>query len=315
MTSAFIRPSHIPLPTHEQTPRYVFTPYPAIFNYEYLHGLFKNLSMHSVTAIEYVCTSSWKLQQRRMDDDMLFCVIRGAGTIWIEGRKHDLKAGDCAHMPRGKPQAAVADSINPWTFISIHYTTRLFESLSLHEILQFPDVFTLKVEQIAMLKEACREYALRPLGWERTLEALVTTQLLRLMREAGTHCLKPFESGQIQDLWRLLPALELIRNQMREPLSVPDLSRKCNLSTAQFRRIFTRTMDVSPIQYIRRIRMEKACRLLRETQDTVEAISAKVGYMEVASFANSFRQLMGLSPGRYRHSKMASKSGRAPVYI
>ena len=49
-----------------------------------------------------------------------------------------------------------------------------------------------------------------------------------------------------------------------------------------------------------KIRMEKALKLLSETEDTVEVISEKVGYMSVKTFRRTFKKIYGFTPSMYR---------------
>jgi transcriptional regulator GlxA family with amidase domain len=151
-----------------------------------------------------------------------------------------------------------------------------------------------------MFRDACREYALKPAGHERGLEALVVRLLFHLIREHGDRLNPRANEARLADLRRLLPALEAMGKDLSKAVFIPDLARRAGFSEAQFRRVFQRTMGVSPVQHLRRIRMEHACQLLRRTDRTVESIASSVGYTEPAFFAHSFKKLIGTSPGRYR---------------
>ena len=61
-------------------------------------------------------------------------------------------------------------------------------------------------------------------------------------------------------------------------------------------------MGMLPVQYQRQLRIERARQLLRQTNQTVAAIAAEVGYAETAFFAHTFKKLVGLAPGQYRQS-------------
>jgi transcriptional regulator GlxA family with amidase domain len=163
----------------------------------------------------------------------------------------------------------------------------------------FPDRFRLGLAHplVALAREATREYALRPRGWRRGLEALATRLLLGLLREfPGAPAAAPAHPA----LARVAPALEAMRSTLASPLSVPALARRCGLSQAQFRRLFTQVVGCSPVAHLRRLRVAEACRLLRGTGDTVERIAGMVGYAETSYFAAMFRAEMGMPPGAFR---------------
>jgi transcriptional regulator GlxA family with amidase domain len=106
----------------------------------------------------------------------------------------------------------------------------------------------------------------------------------------------------MDDLKRLMPALELMEKELSEPIPVSRLAQAVGYSEVQFRRIFERMMGKTPVQHLRQIRIEEACRLLRRTSQTLESISSEVGYQEPAFFAHTFKKIMGISPGEYRRS-------------
>ncbi len=281
-----------------------FEPYPAFSGEPWLAQLLERSAVRNVTAIWFQCFPPWKMAERRVADDMFFYITHGCGTAWIEGREAELRPGICAHFRRGIRHAAAHDPRHPLQVISLHYTAAVFASLTLPELLRFPDTFDLTADQPAamMLQEACREYTLRPAGYQRGLEALTLRLLLRLIERHGAGRMRETHEVRLADLHRLLPALERIRGALDQPIFIPDLARRVGFSEAQFRRVFRRTMGVAPIQYLRRIRLEHACHLLRQTDLTVEAISAAVGYAEPAFFAHTFKRLIGLPPGQYRRT-------------
>ncbi len=272
---------------------------------DWLSRLMEQITVRSVTAMWHQCVPRWRMQERRVADDMLFYITQGTGHATVEDRTFPLRPGVCAHFRRSARQAATHDPRNPIHVISLHYTASVFESITLPELLKFPSTFDLRGDRQsdAMFREACREYALRPPGWERGLEALTLRILLRLIREHGENLSLDAQESKVADLRRLLPSLEMIRKNLGIPIFIPALARHTGFSEAQFRRVFSRTMGATPVHYLRRVRMEHACTLLRETDQTVERIAGEVGYAEPAFFAHSFKKLIGVSPGKYRHSR------------
>lgn len=291
-------------PTPLNVPRLNFEPFPPISNEAWLSRLMERITVRGVTAIHHRCTTLWRMAERRVGDDMLFYITQGRGKALIEGRECALTPGVAASFRRGTPHSATTDPRNPIHVISLHYTATVFGTLTLPELLRFPDSFLLADDKRvdAMFHEACREYALRPAGHERGLEALTLRILLHLIRHHGAFLENRPPELKLADLRRLLPAVEKIRGELREPAVIPDLARAAGLSEAQFRRVFHRTMGVSPVQYQRRVRMERACELLRHTDQKIEKIAEEVGYVEPAFFAHTFKRLIGVTPGRYRRT-------------
>lgn len=269
---------------------------------EWLEALLERIAVERVTAVHHACAPTWEMAPRRVGDDMFFYVTGGRGWATIEGRRMDLAAGVCAHFRRGELHAAGHDPRRPLRVAALHYTARLFDSLTMPRALGFPDAFDLRNDRAAdaLFREACREYAERPLGHARGLEALTTRLLLHLARGHGEEMSLPGRRPGIGDLRRLLPALDAMQRRYPEPVTVAAYARLAALSEPQFRRVFARAMGISPVRHLARLRMERACWLLRHTSRTVEAISNDVGYAEPAFFARVFRREMGVTPGAYR---------------
>ena len=82
---------------------------------------------------------------------------------------------------------------------------------------------------------------------------------------------------------------------------------RSGLAERTFKRRFTDATGVSPLTYVQRIRIEEAKRRLERTEDSVEAVSRRVGYEDAAFFRRLFKRLTGLAPGVYR------RRFRAPV--
>ncbi len=87
-------------------------------------------------------------------------------------------------------------------------------------------------------------------------------------------------------------------------LSVEVLCNYLNVSAAYFSTIFKRETGQNFVMYLTNIRMEAALELLNNTQDKTYVISAKVGYVEPNYFSYVFKKKFGMSPSKYRTSKV-----------
>jgi transcriptional regulator GlxA family with amidase domain len=81
---------------------------------------------------------------------------------------------------------------------------------------------------------------------------------------------------------------------------VEEMVRRSGLAERTFKRRFTETTGLSPIDYVQRLRVEDAKRRLERTEAPVEEIGWRVGYEDAAFFRRLFKRVTGLSPGAYR---------------
>ncbi|WP_040948251.1 AraC family transcriptional regulator [Gorillibacterium massiliense] len=95
-------------------------------------------------------------------------------------------------------------------------------------------------------------------------------------------------------------AVDYIHANYEKMISLELLSDRLDVSKYHFLRIFTSAVGVSPSDYVNRVRIEQAIRLLRETDISVERIAEQVGYSGGSYFIKVFRKMTGRTPGSFR---------------
>ena len=291
---------YLPEPTYTTRAKQEYPAYQSTLAPE-IASIFEVLRVRHVTAIYYECSPEYEMPPRRIGDDMFYFVVQGEGEIIVEDRVTKIASGEVAHFPRGVLHAAYTQRRNPFHVIALHYDGRVHESLTLPQLLRFPDVARVGLDSpfYEMLMVACREYALRPPGWQRGLEALGVRLLLNYVREfIGSDNI--IHQSRWRELRRVLPALELMRANLHRAIAIDELASACHLSQVHFRRVFARVMNATPNDYLRRLRLEEAAQLLRRSDETIDAVASRVGYSDPSYFAQSFKAMMGLPPGKYR---------------
>ena len=83
-------------------------------------------------------------------------------------------------------------------------------------------------------------------------------------------------------------------------LRVAALAEDFGTSEVYFRREFKKFYDCTPIEYIKKRRIELACQLLTETGMSVKDISSYLSFEDEFYFSGLFRRKMGISPTQYR---------------
>lgn len=94
--------------------------------------------------------------------------------------------------------------------------------------------------------------------------------------------------------------IEHVGAHFARKLTLDELSEVACLSSSHLEHLFHTSVGVSPLQYVRRYRLDVAMRLLEETDLPVSAVAAKVGYGDPFYFSRAFRQAEGMSPSHYR---------------
>lgn len=90
-------------------------------------------------------------------------------------------------------------------------------------------------------------------------------------------------------------------NFSRTDFSASEAAEAVHLSRNYFLKIFKEEQGISFWDYVTQMRMEKAKKLLKTTEETVYSISKEVGYESQYHFSRKFKNLCGVSPNEYRN--------------
>jgi len=99
----------------------------------------------------------------------------------------------------------------------------------------------------------------------------------------------------------LQPALEYIANNYMHPISLDTLANISAMSKYYFIRLFSKTFGMTPIEYINKVRMDRACDLLASEEDMrILEIALAVGFNDLSYFNRLFKRIVGIPPAKYR---------------
>ncbi|MDH3981367.1 MAG: AraC family transcriptional regulator [Kiritimatiellaceae bacterium] len=82
--------------------------------------------------------------------------------------------------------------------------------------------------------------------------------------------------------------------------TLTEMTEHCGIQRTQLNKIFQKLTGSTPMEYLFRIRMERAKTLLRETDIKIIDIAFECGYGTSQYFANTFKQATGVTPSQYR---------------
>lgn len=94
--------------------------------------------------------------------------------------------------------------------------------------------------------------------------------------------------------------VEHIHQKYGEPLSVAGLAELALVSVRQLERKFVAAFAVTPKQYLLKVRVSAACRMLAGGATSLADIAADCGFYDQSAFTRYFHQLMGVTPMQFR---------------
>lgn len=134
--------------------------------------------------------------------------------------------------------------------------------------------------------------SIRPLMAFKSLDSLRDYLIRQLEPLKVTLDAQP-RSSAIQE------ASTYINQHYSEPISLRELADLHYMNYTYFSELFKKEMGITVSQYITRVRMRHAIRLLRDPSATLSSIAASVGYNSTKTFIQSFKKYTGFSPRKF----------------
>lgn len=103
-----------------------------------------------------------------------------------------------------------------------------------------------------------------------------------------------------EDLVLLRRVRDRIDREYAEPLDVQQLAQGVHLSAGHLSRRFRKEFGETPYSYLMTRRVERAMTLLRMTESSVTDVCMDVGFSSLGTFSTRFKELVGVTPSRYR---------------
>ncbi|WP_372527973.1 AraC family transcriptional regulator [Piscinibacter sp.] len=94
--------------------------------------------------------------------------------------------------------------------------------------------------------------------------------------------------------------VDRITGDVAKPLSASDLAAELGMSESRFSRFFRRATGNTFTDFVNRVRVNRACQLLMETDRQVTHICYEVGFNNVANFNRRFLEIKGMTPTEFR---------------
>lgn len=235
----------------------------------------------------------------------------GGGIFFSDGELFPFCARDVSIIFKNQLHIAQSDSSNmsKWDFISL-VPELLLAELNLEEInniisvlsssTNFPNILSHSLYPMISqtVLSLIGELNNKKPGFKSYVKALVWQLFIELKRITNSLANQaPLLKTNIQ---ALAPALEFISNNYMNKIEIAALEGLCHTSDRNLRRLFVKSLNLSPQLYIIKFRIHMASSLLRTTNNSILMISSSVGFSSLSSFNRQFKKLMGVSPRCFR---------------
>lgn len=110
---------------------------------------------------------------------------------------------------------------------------------------------------------------------------------------------------------RIQIVIALMTDSLCQDIPLEEVAQRLNLSTSRLRHLFKAETGMTPAQYCRALKMQRAKELIETTFLNMKEIMSHVGIKSKNSFIRDFKKINGLTPTRYRaqHLKIRATWG------
>jgi AraC family transcriptional regulator len=122
--------------------------------------------------------------------------------------------------------------------------------------------------------------------------------VLEILAEVSRHRVHP---ERTPPRW-LLRARDLLQARFTEDLTLNEIGTEVGVHPVHLARVFRRQFNCTPGDYVRRLRVDAACRLLATSELPLVEIALTAGFADQSHFTKTFRRLVQMTPGQYRRT-------------
>ncbi len=293
------------------------------------------LRYYEVLKGEYLFTqqgNAWEMPYVIRDDRSHFHNLMeigacryGSGVMALGQERHPFTEGSITVIPANYPHSTSSDegTENYWEYIFVdpekvltgmypdddffrkQMEERLNKRAYLCNATESPELANVVY---AILRETRnkRDAMARETLWALTM--LLIVQLARDSAEEGISGDRVLHQRTGFD--QIRPALDYIRENYALSMKINEIAQVCHMSESHFRRLFEENVNMTPVEYLNRVRIWRACDLIRKTGSSMEEVAAKVGFSTPSTFNRNFKRMTGFSP--YQWKKQLDTDEYAP---
>ncbi len=242
-------------------------------------------------SLEILATRKIRLQRWNLHNLIdpywrLYCPVEGKAVVRFGGVDTVLVPGNLYLI---SPRTAFS-SYNPEPFTKwyVHFI------LGRSDLLSVPGVFSSPVDEIASgFLESLAGAKGEPHNWESA--ALVLHSLTKLPAKAWT--------DQKLDN-RVTKAMEFLQTNLARRINADDAARAAGVSVRNLNHLFRSQVRMAPMSVLLSYRLDRACHLLRHTEQSIEQVAENCGFPNRYYFSRMLKQHRGVSPAAYRKGQL-----------
>ncbi len=270
--------------------------------------LIKNelINQTNINSVKLFKTSDYSKRQPLTYEFCLILVLQGKKLGYLPNKDFEYNKDNYLVVPISLPFECetYASKEEPFICLAIDIDKKMMfdiiSSLSNQEAKKckkiqmgvFQDSVTPQIEDIVLrlLKTLSSKEESAILG-----ESILKELYYRIATNSNSHFLYKMFLKQKQEA-KIAKALKSIHDNFNQPLDIPTLAKQEDMSVSSFHTHFKNITSYSPLQYIKKIRLNKAKDFIEQKNMQVNNTAYAVGYESVSQFSKDFKKYFGYPP-------------------
>lgn len=225
-------------------------------------------------------------------------VDRGQLTCMVDGKSHLLKQGQMMIFGPNQWHMQYTDLETTARFLTVSFDMESDMELPLQD-----RVFDLSSTEAVYLKQLLREPEIRDIYSNDMIRGNLKLLLLSILRSMGDRRKRLKTPTAMRNEGAIVGrALQYVADHVYERMSVETVAKETGVSASHLTALFHRQMNLSPGEYIRRVKLEESKSLIRKGQMNFSQIAAALCYSTIHHYSRQFKDHFGITPTEYAKS-------------
>ncbi|MCK9479116.1 MAG: AraC family transcriptional regulator [Firmicutes bacterium] len=233
-----------------------------------------------------------KVRERGRVDYQIIYIVKGSGKYFINGAFQDISEGNIIVFRPGEPQIYSYSFETSTEVYWIHFTGYGADNL-LNDLKITNHFIGSKGVVTELFKEIINELQIKRPYYELHANAAFVKLLVLIGRLVTKGAIDKKEES-LEEIVKIMHTCYNLK------WSVSDLADKCNLSKYRFIHNFKKYTGAAPMEFLFKIKIDKARGLLIDSSLNIGEIASVLGYDNPLYFSRVFKKAVGMSPSKYR---------------
>jgi AraC-like DNA-binding protein len=245
------------------------------------------------------CAADYRIDRQDFPWYVLEFVSHGCGTLCLGGAEQELSPGSFFVYGPSVPQRIEMSPGNPLGKYFVGFTGKEVEAFLEHYDIR-PGYMSRcgKGEPIRRAFDMLIDRGIRKSRLAPPLCAVITRQLLLMCRDDAAGLMNTDTAAYRT----YLRGKAFIEKNHLSTTSLEAIANACGVDAPYLCRLFARFHDESPYQFLTRLRMEHASRILLAGDVSVKSVAKELGFKDAFHFSRVFKSVHRVPPSRFRQS-------------